>query len=286
MAPRASWKGALRIGDLSCAVALYTATSTSDRVSFHTINRATGNRVRREFVDSETGKPVAREDQVKGYELASGEFVVLQPEEIAAALPSGDKVLEVTGFLSNAEIDELYLDSPYYLAPADKASEEAFILIREGLARRKVAAFAEAVLFRKARNLLIRPEGAGLVATTLSYDYEIRSAEEAFEGITERKISPEMIDLAKHIIDTKMGSFDIAAFDDRYDAALAELVKAKIEGKPYRAKRAPEPEKVVDLMAALRASAKASGKAAPKKAASAARKTKSAETGAKTRKRA
>src|SRR5690606_31640952 len=146
MAPRASWKGALRIGDLSCAVALYTATSTSDRVSFHTINRATGNRVRREFVDSETGKPVAREDQVKGYELASGEFVVLQPEEIAAALPSGDKVLEVTGFLPNAEIDELYLDSPYYLAPADKASEEAFVLIREGLARRKVAAFAEAVL--------------------------------------------------------------------------------------------------------------------------------------------
>lgn len=228
MPPRANWKGFLKVAELSCPVALYTAASTSERISFHTINRATGNRVRREFVDAETGELVEREDQVKGYELSEGEHVVLAPEEIAAAIPESNKVLAVGAFLPCAEIDNVYFDKPYYLAPADRPGDEAFALIREGLAAAKVAAIARTVLFRRMRTLLMRPHGRGLIATTMNFDYEVRAAEAAFKDIAGVRIEPEMLDLARHIIRTKTGTFDPSQFDDRYEAALEELVKAKL----------------------------------------------------------
>lgn len=273
MAPRANWKGFLKIGELSCPVALYTAASTSDRISFHTINRATGNRIRREFVDAETGRPVERDDQVKGYELSEGEHIVLEPEEIATAIPDSDKVLAVEAFLPCAEIDDVYFDKPYYLTPVGHPSEEAFTLIRDGLAAGKVAAIARTVLFRRMRTLLIRPHGDGLVGTTLNFDYEVRSAEAAFKDIAAVKIEPEMLDLARHIIETKTGEFDPSVFDDRYEAALEDLVKAKIEGRKLPAPPAPTREKIVDLMQALRDSAKGGkaktkSKPAPKRRAS------------------
>lgn len=266
MAARASWKGTLKIADLLCPVALYTAASTSDRIAFHTVNRATGNRVRREFVDAETEKPVAREDQVKGYELGEGEHIVLEPEEIAAAIPDSDKVLAVHAFLPCAAVDDVFFDKPYYLAPADKPAAEAFALIRDGLRKKGVVAIAQAVLFRRMRTVLIRASGAGLIGTTLNFDYEVRPAEEAFKDIPDVKIEGEMLDLARHIIATKMGRFDISTFDDRYEAALAELVKAKIEGRAIKPPPAPKVSKPVDLLAALRESAKAAGKAPKKKA--------------------
>ena len=122
MAARANWKGFLKVGEVSCPVALYTAASTSDRIAFHTLNRKTGNRLRRVFVDSDTGKPVDREDQVKGYEIASGEYVVLDPDEVAAAVPDSDKTLSVTDFIGCNDIDDLYFDKPYYLVPADDSA--------------------------------------------------------------------------------------------------------------------------------------------------------------------
>lgn len=256
MPPRANWKGFLKVAELSCPVALYTAASTSERISFHTINRATGNRVRREFVDAETGELVEREDQVKGYELSEGEHVVLAPEEIAAAIPESNKVLAVGAFLPCAEIDNVYFDKPYYLAPADRPGDEAFALIREGLAAAKVAAIARTVLFRRMRTLLMRPHGRGLIATTMNFDYEVRAAEAAFKDIAGVRIEPEMLDLARHIIRTKTGTFDPSQFDDRYEAALEELVKAKIEGRKLPARTAQKREKVVDLMQALRESAR------------------------------
>lgn len=287
MAPRASWKGRLTIGDLACSVALYAAATTTDRVTFHTINRKTGHRVRRRFIDSETGKPVESEDQTKGYELAEGDYITLSDDEIAAALPESDKTITVSAFVKAAEIDEIYFDKPYYLTPADKPSEEAFALIRDGLSKRGCAAVGEALLFRRLRSLLIRPEGRGMIATSLVFDYQVRSADAAFDSIGERKISAEMLDLAKHIIKTKLGQFDIAAFDDRYDAALAELVKAKIEGKAYRPAKAEAPDTVVDLMEALRQSAKSKGTSTAKAAKTTkANSKKAAEPAAKPRKRA
>ena len=265
MAPRANWKGTLKIAEVMCAVALYTAASTSDRIAFHTINRATGNRVRREFVDSDTGDVVAREDQVKGYEIADGDHVILEPDEIAAAIPDSDKVLNVIAFVDCAEIDDVYFDKPYYLAPTDRPSVEAFALIREGLMKARTIAIAQTVLFRRLRNVLIRPHGGGLVATTLNFDYEVRAAEAAFKDIAETKLEGEMLDLARHIIKTKMGDFDISSFDDRYENALSDLVKAKLEGRKITPPAKPKDDGVVDLMAALRDSAAASGKAKPAK---------------------
>lgn len=278
MAPRANWKGFLKIGEVSCPVALYTAASSSERIAFHTVNRATGHRVHRQFVDSETGKPVDREDQVKGYEVARGDYVVLEPDEVAAVVPESDKTLSVLAFIPCADIDDVYFDKPYYLAPSGRHADEAFALIREGMRAKKVAALAQTVLFRRVRTVLVRAHGAGLIATTLNFDYEVRSAAQAFDEIADIKIEGEMLDLAKHIIETKKGVFKPADFDDRYEAALADLVKAKLEGKaPPARKRAP-PAKTTDLMAALRESAGLAGKPVAKKAASNANRAKSRST--------
>jgi DNA end-binding protein Ku len=254
VAARANWKGYIKFGEVACAVALFTASSSSERIAFNTLNRATGNRVRREFVDSETGDPVEREDQVKGYEIENGDFVVLEPEEVAAAVPESDKTLKIEAFVPCDEIEDVYFDKPYYLAP-DKMGADAFRLLRDGMRQAKVAALARTVLFRRLRTVLIRPHGKGLIGTTLNFDYEVRSAKEAFDDIPEIKIEGEMLDLAKHIINTKKGSFDAKSFDDRYDAAVAELVKAKIEGKPLPKKKTPPPSKPSDLLQALRQSA-------------------------------
>jgi DNA end-binding protein Ku len=276
MAPRANWKGQIKIDELLCPVALYTAASTSERVSFHLVNRKTGNRLNREFVDSDTGQPVAREDQVKGYEVASGAYVSFSEDEIAAAVPESDKTLNVLCFVACDAIDDVYLDRPYYLAPTDD-NQEAFTLLREAMHLEKVGAIAEAVLFRRARKLLIRAYDDGLLATTLNFDYEVRSTQEAFSDIGSFKFDEEMLELAKHIIDTKMGRFDPAGLDDRYDAALADLIKAKIAGKPFKKPAQTKSAQVIDLKEALRKSAglaaaakkssrpKAGGKKAPAK---------------------
>jgi DNA end-binding protein Ku len=254
VAARANWKGFIKIGEVAVAVALYTAASSSERIAFNTINRATGNRVRREFVDSETGELVERDEQVKGYEVENGEYVVLEPEEVASAVPDSDKALKIEAFVPCNEIDDVYFDKPYYLTP-DKIGADAFKLLRDGMRHAKVAALARTVLFRRLRTVLIRPHGKGPIGTTLNFDYEVRSPEEAFDKLPDMKIDGEMLELAKHIIKTKKGSFDVKAFDDHYEKAVAELVKAKIEGRPLPKKQAPAPTKTSDLLQALRESA-------------------------------
>ncbi|MDP9629146.1 UNVERIFIED_ORG: DNA end-binding protein Ku [Ensifer adhaerens] len=235
-------------------MALYTAASTSDRIAFNTLNRKTGNRVKREFVDGETGDTVERDDQVKGYEMENGQYVVLEPEEMAEAVPDSDKTLKIEAFIPCSQIDTIYFDKPYYLAP-DKLGTDAFVLLRDGMKQEKVAAIARTVLFRRVRTVLIRVHGKGLIASTLNFDYEVRSADKAFEDLPDLKIEGEMLDLAEHIIETKKGSFDASSFDDRYEAAVAELVKAKIEGRSLPKRKAPVASKPGDLLHALRESA-------------------------------
>ncbi|WP_457585287.1 non-homologous end joining protein Ku [Ensifer canadensis] len=258
-APRANWKGFIKFGEVACAVALFTAASSSERIAFNTLNRKTGNRVKREFVDSETGDPVERDDQVKGYETENGQYVVLEPEEIAEAVPHSDKTLKIEAFIPCSQIDTTYFDKPYYLAP-DKMGADAFMLLRDGMKEEKVAALARTVLFRRIRTVLIRPHGKGLIASTLNFDYEVRSAEKAFEDLPDLKIEGELLDLAEHIIEKKKGSFDASLFDDRYEAAVVELVKAKLEGRSLPKKKAPVASKPGDLLQALRESAGLSAK--------------------------
>ena len=266
---RAQFKGFLSFGGVSCPVSLYTASSTADRIAFATVNRKTGNRVRREYVDIETGQPVERDAQVKGYEFDSGQFVTLTQEEVAAAVPDGDRSIKVEAFIPCADVDDTYFDKPYYLTPGDRTGVDAFALLRDGMRDAKVAAIAKAILFRRARTLLIRPHGKGLIANTLAYDYEVRIAKDAFRDVPSLSIKGEMLDLAQHIISTKRGEFDPADFHDRYEAALADLVRAKLEGRALPTRKAPAVSKPSDLLEALRMSAGGGTvpKAAPKRAA-------------------
>ncbi len=259
--PRATWKGYLKIAELTCPVALYAAASSSERIALHAVNRETGHRLHRRFADSATGEAVPREDQVRGYQIGKDEYVVFEPEEIVAVVPQNDKTLSVSAFVKEPEVDDVYFDRPYYLAPADRSASEPFGLIREGLANSGVVAIAEAVLFRRVRTVLIRAYGAGLAAITLNYEYEVRAARDAFADVPDLAIKGEMLKLAEHIIETKRGAFDPGAFHDRYEAALAELVRAKLEGRRIEPPKRAAPTRASDLMAALRDSAGLSGKA-------------------------
>jgi DNA end-binding protein Ku len=255
MASRAIWKGHLRVGELICPVALHSAVSSSERVALHMLNRKTGHRLQRQFVDKETGEPVEHDDQVKGYETGPDDYIVLEPEEIAAVVPQSDKTLTVETFIPCRGIDDLYFDKPYYLIPAGVDANTPFTLLREGLHDKKVAALAKAILFRRVRTVLIRVHDEGLIATTLNFDYEVRAESDAFDEIPDLKIKTEMLDLAIHIIDTKRGSFEPSANDDKYEQALVELVRAKIEGREIEKPKPVTSGKVIDLMEALRQSA-------------------------------
>jgi DNA end-binding protein Ku len=288
LAARAIWKGVIKIAEIVCPVSMYTAASQSERIALHMVNRSSGHRLKRIYVDDKTDKPVDFEDQVKGYETSEGHYVVLEPEDIAAAVPESDKALTVDRFIACNKIEPTYFDKPYYLLPSTEIGNETFVLIREALRNQKAAAIAHAVLFRRLRPVLIRAHHKGLIATTLNFDYEVRSASEAFSDIKKRKIEPELLELAKHILKTKAGKFDPSKFDDRYEAALADLVEAKISGKKIVPLRPPKLTKSADLLEALRMSAgateespkprstsarKASAKARPVKKAAASKRT-------------
>ena len=255
MAARAIWKGVIKIAEIVCPVAMYTAASQSERIALHMVNRTTGHRLKRLYVDDKTNKPVEHDDQVKGYETSEGTYVVLEPEDIAAAVPDSDKALTVDRFIACNKIEPTYFDKPYYLLPSTEIGNETFVLIREALRNQKAAAIAHAVLFRRLRPVLIRAHHDGLIATTLNFDYEVRSASDAFKEIKKRKVEPEMLELARHILKTKAGKFDPSKFDDRYEKALAEMVQAKISGKKIVPLRPPKITKTNDLLEALRLSA-------------------------------
>lgn len=263
MAARATWKGTIKLAELAFPISLYAAATTSRRISFHILNRETGNRVQREYVDEETGEPVDKDQQVKGYETGKDQYLILDPEEIAEAVPDSDKTLKIEAFIPCSAVRTTYFDKPYFIAPGDENFADSFAVLREGMRKKKVAALARTVIFRRVRTLMLRAQGLGLVAHTLSFDYEVRPAEEVFDDLPDFEIEGEMLDLAKHIIDTKSGEFDPRDFDDRYDKAVAELVKAKIEGREIKAPERPKETKVTSLMDALRESAQASGKTKP-----------------------
>ena len=273
-APRAQWKGFIKLALLSCTVALYTATSQSERISLHMLNRKTGNRLRRDFVDDATGKPVAKEEQVKGFEVDSGDYVTVTQEEIDAAIPHSTKTISLESFVHADDVDNVYIDSPYYLAPVSAADAEVFQLIQDAMQAEKVVGLARTVLFRRDRVLLLQPEGKGMIASTLHYDYEVRSAEEAFAEIPKARTKGEMLKLAEHIIETKKGKMTFGDFEDRYESALADLIKAKQQGKKIPLSAKPKAGNVINLLDALRESAgkkAAAKKTATRKKAAAAR---------------
>jgi len=255
MGPRATWKGTLTLGSLSCPIALYSAVSNDERVVLHLVNRATGHRVRRDYVDQVTEQPVPADQQVKAFAAPSGDYITLDPSDLAGTVPASDKILHIEHFVRYGDIDLRALDRPYYLVPADLAGHDVYQAIAAGLRTDHVAAIARAVLFRRERSVLLRADGPGLIATTLKFDYELRAADAPDAKNAAPKIPREMLDLAQHIIDTKRGHFDPAEFEDRYDHAVRALVEAKRAGTKPKRRKSAKPDNVVDLMDALRRSA-------------------------------
>ncbi len=257
MAPRPSWKGFLKLSLVSCAVSMYPATTTSQRIRFNIINKATGNRIHNEVVDAETGEPVEPEDRVKGYQVEKGQYVLLDDEELDNVALTSTHTIDIDEFVPMADVDRIYLDESYYIAPQDEVAQEAFAVIREAMHKEDLAGLARVVVYRRERLLLLRPRGKGLLATTLRYQDEVRDESEYFEDIPSTKVPADMLKLATHILETKKGKFDPAKFEDRYETALKELVKAKHAGKKTPVASDSRPSNVVNLMDALRRSAKA-----------------------------
>jgi DNA end-binding protein Ku len=268
MAVRANWKGYLKLSLVSCAVALYPATSSTSRVRFNTLNRATGNRVRQQYIDPETGETVDAEDRVKGYEVGKNAYVVIEDEELEAIRIESTHTIDIESFVPVEQVDKRYLEAPYYLAPDDKVAQEAFAVIRDAMKEKGKAGVARVVISRRERMILLEPLGKGIMATMLRYPYEVRGEEAYFEDIPELKLPAEMLDLAAHIIERKSADFDPTAFEDRYENAVVELVKSKETGEPVQTREAPRPSNVVNLMDALRKSIASEKPVASRKAAS------------------
>lgn len=257
MAPRPNWKGFLKLSLVSCSVALYPATSTSERIRFHIINRKTGNRIRNDIIDAETGQPVEPEDRVKGYEIAKGQYVLVEDEELDNVALESTHTIDIEEFVPVSEVDRIYLDESYYIVPQDEVAQEAFAVIREAMRKEDLAGLARVVIFRREHLLLLRPRGKGLLATTLRYKNEVRNEEIYFHDIPDVKVPPDMLKLATQILESKKGHFEPVKFEDRYETALRELVTAKRAGKAPPVIAEPRPSNVINLMDALRRSAQA-----------------------------
>ena len=255
MAPRPNWKGFLKLSLVSCAVALYPATSTSQRIRFNIINRKTGNRIRNDVVDAETGQPVEPEDRVKGYQIDKGQYVLVEDDELDNVALASTHTIDIEEFVPVSEVDRIYLDESYYIVPQDDVAEEAFAVIREAMRKEDLAGLARVVIYRREHLLLLRPRGKGLLATALRYKTEVRDEHDYFDDIPNVKVPADMLKLAAHILETKKGHFDPAKFEDRYETALNALIKAKRAGKAPPVLAEPPPSNVINLMDALRRSA-------------------------------
>ncbi len=265
MASRAYWKGYLKLSLVSCPIALFPATSEREKISFHQINKKTGRRIKYRKVDAGSGAEVESADIIKGYEVGKGEYIELDPEELEAVAIESKRVIDIDEFVPKKEIDELYLNSPYYIAPDGEVGQQAFAVIREAIRKEGMVAIGKVVFTSREHIIALEARGQGLLGITLRHPYEVRKEEEYFGDIPDEKIPKDMLDLASHIVDTKAAHFDPSKFDDRYEDALKDLLRRKQEGQPIERPEWREPAKVINLMDALRRSIEASGAGRPGK---------------------
>ena len=254
-AARAYWKGYLKLSLVSCPIALYTGTSSSERVSFRQINKKTGNRLRQQLVDEITRDPVEPEYKGRGYEYAKNAYIPVDDDELDAIAIESNHTIEIDSFVPREQIDERYLDSPYYIAPNDQVGQEAFAVIREAMRGKGMAALGRVVLAKRERVIMLEPWDKGLMGTTLRYPYELRDAKEYFDDIPSVQLDPDMLKLAEHILQSKADDFEPSQFVDHYEEAVVEMLKKKQAGMPISREQATPPaQNVVNLMDALRRS--------------------------------
>ena len=259
MALRAYWKGYLKLSLVSCPIALYPATSEREKISFHQLNKETGNRIRYRKVDAETGDDVDQANIIKGYELAKGEYVDVTREELEAVAIESKRTIEIEQFVPKTQIDELYIRDPYYIAPDGEVGQQAFAVIREAIRKEGMVAVGKVVFTSREHIIALEARDSGMLGMTLRYPYEVRKQAEYFDEIPDEKVPKDMLDLALHIVDTKRGDFEPEKFEDQYEDALRELIEKKAKGEKIERPKQPARSNVVNLMDALRASVEAEG---------------------------
>ena len=255
MAPRANWKGYLKLSLVSCPIALFPATSASERVSFRQVSKSTGNRLKQQLVDSGTGEPVDADDKGRGYEVGKNQYLMIEDGELESIQVESTRTIEIDRFVPRKQIDLSYLDSPYYIVPDDSVGQEAFAVIREAMRGKNMVAIGRVVMAKRERPIMLEALGKGLRGVTLRYPYEVRAEDAYFEDIPDIAVPKEMRDLAEHILNSKAGDFEPSQFEDRYETALVEMLRQKQAGiAPKAAANLPEPARVINLMDALRRS--------------------------------
>src|ERR1700749_4853229 len=267
MAPRAYWKGSLKLSLVTCPIALYPASTQAEKTHFHQINTKTGHRLKQQLVDEQTGRVVDKDHKGKGYELSKGRYVEIDEDELNAVKLESTHTIEIDDFVPAEEIDKRYLDKPYYIVPNGKAGADAFVVIRDAMKQTEKIALARVVLSNREHVIALKPLGKGLLGTTLRYPYELRDEDDYFDDIPAPSVSKDMVDLAAHILDTKTSKFDPHKFKDKYENALRALVKRKAAGKTIDVCEKEDGESnVIDLMSALQQSLgrKHAAKSAPK----------------------
>jgi DNA end-binding protein Ku len=263
MAPRAYWKGYLKLSLVSCPIAIFPATSEREKISFHQLNKKTGHRIRYQKVDADSGAEVPADQIVKGYEVSKGEYIELEPEELEAVAIESKRMIEIDTFVPRDEIDDLYLNNPYYVVPDGEVGQQAFAVIREAIRKEGMVALGKVVFTSREHVILLEPRGKGLVGVTLRFPYEVRKEEDYFDDVTDEKVPKDMLELATHIVETKKSHFQPEKFDDRYEDALKDLLDKKQHGKKIERPTERAPAKVINLMDALRRSVE--GGRAPKR---------------------
>jgi DNA end-binding protein Ku len=214
MAPRAYWKGYLKLSLVSCPVALFPATSEREKISFHQLNKNTGNRIKYRKVDAETGDEVESSDIIKGYQVGKGEYLQLEPEELEAIAIESKRTIEIDEFVPRKEIDELYQNNPYYIVPDGEVGEQAFAVIREAIRQEGMVAIGKVVFTSREHIIALEARGKGMMGMTLRYPYEVRKEDEYFDDIADEKIPKDMLELASHIVASKAGHFKPEKFED------------------------------------------------------------------------
>ncbi|MER9655038.1 Ku protein [Mesorhizobium sp. M0152] len=253
MAPRASWKGYLKLSLVSCPVRLYPATSASERISFNQLHKKTHNRINMKPVDPELGL-VERADLVKGYEYEDKQYIIIDDADLDAVRIESNHTMNIEAFVDEDEVDVIYQDAPYYLAPDGAMAEETFAVLREAMRKSGKLAIARLVLSSRERVVTIGARENGMFVCTLRNPNEVRSTAEYFGNIPAGNPDPEMLELAEALIKQKETTFDPKNYEDRYEIALMGMIREKLKGHKPIIAAAPERGNVINLMDALKAS--------------------------------
>ena len=293
MAQRPIWRGHLRLALVSCPVALFSAKHERNAIRFNLINPDTGNRIRMITQDSETGKELSRRDLVKGYEFKKNTFLLLTDEDFDSVRVDSSSVMTIDKFVEAGSIDPIYYDHSYYLAPDGGAGRDVYAVLRQAMADTGRVALSRVVIGQRERTIGVRAVADGLVAHTLDEQRDINDAQAVFGNAAEVAVDPEMVKLAKELIERQTSTYDPSDLEDRYETRLREMIEAKLKGEGVEPDATPAPERgnVIDLMSALKkslgeGSAKASQASSPSERAGAKPKRPTAQAAKSPRKRA